>query len=313
MSRLRAYAYTWAFSEQFEIGPVSEATIGQIQRYCCAYGFVDHVLTPNLGLAWMVGEDILERYVVRTIEDHTGNRAIRIFARGVLNPPQSFANMMGWVAPWHRDNRPGIRAYDGKLYPHVSASAETSTPSLVPRFELAAALPSVLRMGKLSCIGGGGVGAMRLTDSWQWTLEVSGCNLKISLPDQWSGDSLTFTMGPQWIMHTASRWSPHLHGRIGGQKVTEQYEDPVKKKQVLDALAPGDDPHAVFYDYVTPYETTGLSLSVGGGLDVRVNPGMAVRLGNVDYVRSWLGQLNGVNLNRGFRFSTGVVLRVGTW
>ena len=41
-SRLRAYAYAWAFSEQFEIGLLSEASIGQIQRYCCQYGFVDH-------------------------------------------------------------------------------------------------------------------------------------------------------------------------------------------------------------------------------------------------------------------------------
>ena len=35
MSRLRAYGFAWAFSEQFEIGPISEASIGQIQRYCC--------------------------------------------------------------------------------------------------------------------------------------------------------------------------------------------------------------------------------------------------------------------------------------
>src|SRR5262249_26359724 len=29
MSRLRAYAFAWAFSEQFEIGPISEASVGQ--------------------------------------------------------------------------------------------------------------------------------------------------------------------------------------------------------------------------------------------------------------------------------------------
>ena len=49
-SRLRAAAFAWAFSEQFEIGLISEASIGQIQRYCCAYGFVDHVITPNGGM-----------------------------------------------------------------------------------------------------------------------------------------------------------------------------------------------------------------------------------------------------------------------
>lgn len=47
MSRLRAYAYSWSFSEQFEIGLINQASLGQIQRYCCADGFVDHVITPK--------------------------------------------------------------------------------------------------------------------------------------------------------------------------------------------------------------------------------------------------------------------------
>jgi hypothetical protein len=60
MGRLRAYGYSWAFSEQFEVGLLSEASIGQIQRYCCAYGFVDHVVTPNFGMVWLVGGDIID-------------------------------------------------------------------------------------------------------------------------------------------------------------------------------------------------------------------------------------------------------------
>jgi len=91
MSRLRAYAFAWAFSEQFEIGPISEASIGQIQRYCCAYGFVDHVITPNGGLVWMLAGDALDRYVTVPIENRTHNIVLRILARGVLNPPQTFA------------------------------------------------------------------------------------------------------------------------------------------------------------------------------------------------------------------------------
>jgi hypothetical protein len=70
MSRLRPYGFAWAFSEQFEIGLISEASIGQIQRYCCAYGFVDHIITPNGGLVWMFGEDALDRYLTVPIENH---------------------------------------------------------------------------------------------------------------------------------------------------------------------------------------------------------------------------------------------------
>jgi len=31
---------------------------------------------------------------------------LRAFARGMLNPSRSFANMMRGKLPWHRDNRP---------------------------------------------------------------------------------------------------------------------------------------------------------------------------------------------------------------
>jgi hypothetical protein len=118
MSRLRAFGFAWAFSEQFEVGPLSEASLGQIQRCCCAYDLVDHVITPTAGLGWLVGEDIIDKHVVRKIEDRTRNRAIRIIsiARVGLNPPESFANVLAFDPPWHRDNRPGIRNYDGEFY-----------------------------------------------------------------------------------------------------------------------------------------------------------------------------------------------------
>ena len=97
--------FAWAFSEQFEIGLASEASIGQIQRYCCAYGFVDHVITPNGGLVWMVAGDALDRYVTVPIENRTHNTNVRILARMAFNPPQTFANLMMFHYPWRRENR----------------------------------------------------------------------------------------------------------------------------------------------------------------------------------------------------------------
>jgi len=140
-SRLRAYAFSWAFSEQFEIGPISEASIGQIQRYCCQYGFVDHVITPNLGLAVMVGEDFIDKGVVRRIEDRTSNVGIRIASRIVLNPMQSFANMMSWRYPWHRENRDAPSFYDGQLHePLMRPEMQIGKfePLIVPTLEIAA-------------------------------------------------------------------------------------------------------------------------------------------------------------------------------
>jgi hypothetical protein len=319
MSRLRAYAFAWAFSEQFEIGPISEASIGQIQRYCCAYGFVDHVITPNGGLVWMLAGDAIDRYVTVPMEARTKKPVVRMLVRSLFNPPQTFANLMMSQKPWHRENRDGTESYTGEMFLTSSKSLlDAVNPGAkgfndVPKFEVAASLPAFHSVGGLNCLGGGGIGAFRATDFWQWTVEVSGCTLGNSLPHNWNGDSLTFTAGPQWIAHTSGRWSPHAHCRIGGQKITEEYLDSEKKKQVDAFMPPGANPTNYRYLYTQQWETTGFSVSVGGGLDVGLNRGLALRVANLEYVRSWLGHLNGRDFNRSVRFSTGLVLRMGTW
>jgi hypothetical protein len=321
MSRLRAYAFSWAFSEQFEIGLISEASIGQIQRHCCAYGFVDHVITPNGGLVWMVAEDALDRYVTLPIENRTRSTAVRILARTALNPPQSFANLMMLQKPWHRENRVGVTEYDGqmRLRPSQSLFSAVGTDnagvgfSLVPKFELAASLPSIQTSANFNCIGGGAVAGVRANDFWQWTLEVSGCTFGNSMPRYWSGDSLTFTTGPQWIVHTASRWAPHAHFRIGGQKITQQEVDPKKRQEVLSQQNDSNQHNDYRNLFTQHWESTGVSLSAGGGLDFALNRGIALRIANLEYLRSWLGVMGGNNFNRGLRFSAGLVLRVGSW
>ena len=197
--------------------------------------------------------------------------------------------------------------------PVQALSAEPTVYPLVPKFEITATLPSLMNIGGLSCLGGGAVAGFRLTDSWQWTAEVSGCTLGNSLPKDWSGDSLTFTTGPQWIRHTEGRWSPHAHLRLGGQKVTEQYMNQ-QQRDLITRLLPPDTKLNPYYDFfATSYESTGLSLSIGGGMDYRLSRALALRVGNLDYVHSWLDPVHGTDFNNGLRFTTGLVLRLGTW
>jgi len=106
--RLRATAYSAIYSEQFEIGPISEASIGNIQMGTVETGFVDHVVTPTLGLGWMVAEDMLDEYVVLRLEHWTRNPAARAAARTFLNPTRSFSNVLRFKPPWHRDTRGGV-------------------------------------------------------------------------------------------------------------------------------------------------------------------------------------------------------------
>jgi hypothetical protein len=107
-SRLRAMAFSAAYSMQFEIGPISEATIGNSQ-FGRNDGIVDWVITPTLGTAWLVGEDLTDKYLIRKIERHTRSVPLMAVARTFLNPCRGVSNIMGRRAPWHRDDRPGIR------------------------------------------------------------------------------------------------------------------------------------------------------------------------------------------------------------
>ena len=107
-SRLRAVAWSAAFTLQFELGPLSEASIGNVGKQPGTMGMVDMVTTPVAGFGLITLEDVLDRYVVSKLERRTSNRVIRLLVRSVLNPDRSFANVLRLKYPWHRDNRPGV-------------------------------------------------------------------------------------------------------------------------------------------------------------------------------------------------------------
>ena len=312
MSRLRAIGYAWAFSEQFEVGLTSEASIGQIQRYCCAYGFVDHVITPAGAGVWLIGGDILDRYVVRPIEGRTENAAVRALVRTTMNFPQGFANLMAFRYPWHRENRAGVHEYSGELFFREPTQAELNPSALpiVPKIEVIGSLPSVTRYGSHSCTGGTGIVGFRLSDSWQWTGEVGGCEIR-GLHKGWSGDSLTFLTGPQWVKHSESRWSPHAHVRFGGQKITEDYC--LVYGDIGHMLQPARPCKSDPTGYLKHYEATGPSVSIGTGVDFQLNRAFELRVAQLDYIHSWLGPVAGTDFNQGVRFTFGMGLKVGTW
>lgn len=107
-SRLKATAWSAAYSTQYELGPLGEAAIGNTGKIRGTKGAVDLVVTPTLGLAWMVTEDALDRHIVLPFERRVRNPWLRLLLRSGANPTRSFANMLRWRVPWHRDTREGV-------------------------------------------------------------------------------------------------------------------------------------------------------------------------------------------------------------
>ena len=101
-SRLKAMGWSAAMSTQFELGPISQAAIGNVGK-ARKLTYVDIIITPTVGTALLVSEDALERFAVRFIEGKTKNIYLRIATRMLLNPSRSCANLLRFKKPWHRD------------------------------------------------------------------------------------------------------------------------------------------------------------------------------------------------------------------
>jgi hypothetical protein len=106
VTRGQATAWAAGYSLQFEWGPLSEASIGNVGMRPETTGWVDHVVTPIGAFGLIVIEDALDRYVVEWIESHTTNPFVRASVRLVLNPGRALSNGSSGRWPWHRDGRP---------------------------------------------------------------------------------------------------------------------------------------------------------------------------------------------------------------
>jgi len=105
-SRGRAGAWATVYSLQFEFGPLSEASIGNVGMRSETTGWVDHVVTPVGAFGLIVAEDALDRFLVKWAERHISNRVWRASLRLIFNPARAFSNTASGRLPWHRDGRP---------------------------------------------------------------------------------------------------------------------------------------------------------------------------------------------------------------
>lgn len=105
-SRAKALAWAAAWSTQFEIGPISQASIGNV-GLSGKQTYVDIVMTPTAGIAMLITEDLVDRYVIKKIERYSQNLYLKALSRMLLNPTRTMANLLRLKTPWYRDK--GLR------------------------------------------------------------------------------------------------------------------------------------------------------------------------------------------------------------
>lgn len=147
----RFYGLLWstAYSTQQKIGPLGEAAIGNAGGYTyplhCPYpctnphvkytnntGWTDFIMTPAGGFVWVVGEDLIDRYISDRVQGDS-DRLFPKIVRGTLNPTRTAANLLRGKNPWYRDYlHPAV---DGGGKVHFERGDEEVIRHL-PRYEI---------------------------------------------------------------------------------------------------------------------------------------------------------------------------------
>ncbi|MBX3292996.1 MAG: hypothetical protein KF881_08910 [Acidobacteria bacterium] len=112
-TRAKAFLWATAWNVQFEIGPISEASIGNVGRVRHSNGkskmtWGDIVVTPTGGIALAIAEDAIDKYVLQQWIERDERRSITFakkMLRTVLTPTMSFTNLLRGHAPWWREHR----------------------------------------------------------------------------------------------------------------------------------------------------------------------------------------------------------------
>lgn len=335
ISRLRAMAFAAIASTQWTLGPLSEASLGNVQLHSSP-GFIDIVQTPTLGLGEMMGEDLIDRYFIIPLENRTANPWLLLAARSLGNPARSFAALMAFRTGWYRENRPGLFGENHKMRqelleeyreglisapfgPHTSdekalmnESIDGIHPVLAP-IELQSYFLYENFLNGHNCLGGGAQGAVRVEPSWQIVSEVNGC-MVVNTPKDQSADSVTFSVGPRWTPLATRRLSPFLQMLFGGRRLTYEIQDSELRETLLDEWNEGKLARfPMRSQYQIEDQALGFKLTMGGGFNAAFGRAFAWHVLDLNYTHTWVPEVHTINASDGVQVTTGVVLRIGNW
>ena len=333
ISLLKSMAYSAVWHTQWKIGPISEASIGNVMLHASP-GFITLADTPTLGAIEMIAEDAADRYVIMGLENRTANRTLLLLARCFLNPSRSFASVMAFRNPWTRPTRPGLFGENFRMRqelvadykktgekgfvfvkPDRSESISRSYPKEA-QIELTAFPIYETFLGGGNCVGGGGSGAARINHQWQALAELNGCLIMHMPAANQSGDLLFYGGGTRWTPMAAHKISPYLQVLFGGEKVTHETDDIALRKKLLGDWNDGNgtlEHYPKRSDWSVEIASNGPALGVGGGVDVVFARPFAWRVLNVQYTHAWIGNVVMIQPQNALQISTGAVIRIGAW
>jgi hypothetical protein len=101
----RALIFTSICSIQYEMGPMSEASIGNVGLNPDDLGWNDYIWTPVGGVLWTMAEDAIDKYALAWIDKHVPFMMAKAAARMILNPSRMLANIGMNRTPWSRYDR----------------------------------------------------------------------------------------------------------------------------------------------------------------------------------------------------------------
>jgi len=113
-SRLRALAFSTVYSTEWKLGPIGESGVGhqgdhlsyeaETGRTRNETGFVSLVTTPVGGTILTVAEDLMDKTVIRRLENFNRNPFL-LMGYSFLTPGKTTGNLLRFRPPWYRDSR----------------------------------------------------------------------------------------------------------------------------------------------------------------------------------------------------------------
>ncbi|HXY09774.1 MAG TPA: hypothetical protein VEI52_18165 [Terriglobales bacterium] len=331
VSVLRSLAFSAVWHTQWKIGPISEASIGNVMLHASP-GFITLTNTPTLGTVELMAEDAADRYLIMGLENRSTNAPLLILTRCFLNPGRTFANIMAFRVPWHRETRIGllrdnrlIRKEFVKNYRETGEKGfeyvrpQRTDVGIYPKeapIELSAFPLYQSFLGGGSCVGGGGSGAGRINAHWQYVAEVSGCLIMHMPAANQSGDSLFYGGGVRWVPRASRKVSPFVEVMFGGQKVSHETDDLTLRKRLLAEWNNGNGTlghYPMRSNWSVEVVRNGPSLKMGSGFEVVVARPFSWRVLDLEYAHTWMDDVMMIHPQNALRIATGAVLRIGTW